>query len=846
MHAYSESSRPKGRFSAASLSNNFNFFSRRLLAALLLVCAAVSAHAVVVRGTVTDRLGAAVRGAHVNLVQDGHVVASVVSGYDGSFELTSGNSGRFAVTAVGTGFALAVSEEFYSGTLHVVTENLVMRPASVNENITVTATGLPTPQAQLSSSVDVIHGEDLTTQIGILDALRLMPGVNVVQTGQTGSVTSLFVRGGPSTANKAVIDGMPANDMGGGFDFGPVSSTGIERVETYRGPDSVIYGADATSSVLSFETPRGVTPKPEFQYSGDAGDYHTYRNEIEGSGTYNKLDYLAGFSRFDTSNALPDDRYHDATSVANIGYSVGGTQARFTLRNSVSAAGVPGAYDFSHMEQDAKQGDQDLYMTGTLENRTPGDWHNVVRYGVARKRQQVTIFSQEGTPVTATQFMFMDLYYIGNVVTIRGANGYTATGAAILGEEGTSFPDRTDYINNNDEFQYLTDYRFGQHFAAFGGFHYDHQRSAFYEFQPFFSIVDNVDRTNYDYTLNFQGDIKNRVFLSIGTGVEKDHLYGIRETPRFGVAWYPRRPGSGVFQGTKVRFNFSKAVQDADMFAQLDSLKSIVAQFGTNPADANSIPPIGPQTTRTYEGGVDQSILGQKLLVKATLFHNEYTGQVEFVGVDALSTGVPFPISTSELIALNNSFIGGAYVNTLSYRAIGSELEVEYKPLTNLFIRGGYTYLDAVTQNSYASSTLAPTTNPNIPGVLIGSTSPLKGARPFRRPPHTGYIAINYAEKKWMVGMTSAMVSRSDDSTFLGGSAFQGPTTNADDSLLLPNRNLDFGYVKLDANVTYQFRPRVAFFGQFDNLLNNQHIGPIGYPALPASFRLGMKVRFGL
>jgi iron complex outermembrane receptor protein/vitamin B12 transporter len=845
MHVSSEFSRPQGRFSATSLFDNFNFTVRNLLAALVFVCAAASAHAAVVRGTVTDRLGAAVRGAHVNLVQDGKVVTSAVSGYDGSYELTSTQSGRFVVTAIGTGFGLAVSPQFYSSTLHVVTEDIILKPASVNDEVTVTATGLPTPQAQLSSSTDVIHGDDLTTHVGILDALRLMPGVNIVQTGQTGGVTSLFIRGGQSAGNKVVIDGMPANDVGGVFDLGTVSSTGLERVEVYRGPDSVIYGADAASGVLSFETPRGVTPSPVFLYSGDAGDYHSYRNEIQGSGTYSKLDYLAGFSRFDTSNAIADDRYHDATSVANAGYSLGGTQARFTLRNSVSASGVPGAYDFSHMVQNAKQGDQDLYLTGTLENRTPGDWHNLVRYGVARKREQVTIFAQEGTPVTATQFGFQDLYYIGNAVTIRGANGYSATGAAILGEEGTSFPDRTDQVNNRDEFQYLTDYRFGQHFAFFGGFHYDHERGAFYEFQPFFSIVDNVDRTNYDYTAEFQGDIKNRVFLSIGTGVEKDHLFGMRETPRFGLAWYPRRPGGGKFDGTKVRFNFSKAVQDADIFSQLDSLKSIVAQFDPNPADANKVPPVGPQTTRTYEGGVDQSLLGQKLLVKATFFHNEYTGQVEFVGVNALS-GAPFNIPSNEVLALQNSFIGGAYVNTLAYRALGSELEVEYKPLSNLFIRGGYTYLDAVTQQSYASSTLAPTFNPTIPGVAIGATSPLKGARPFRRAPHTGYFSITYAEKKWVVGLTSAMVSRSDDSTFLGSSAYRGATNNADNSLLLPNRNLDFGYLKLDANATYQFNTKLTFFGQVDNLMNNQHIGPIGYPSLPANFRLGVKVRFGL
>ena len=63
--------------------------------------------------------------------------------------------------------------------------------------------------------------------------------------------------------------------------------------------------------------------------------------------------------------------------------------------------------------------------------------------------------------------------------------------------------------------------------------------------------------------------------------------------------------------------------------------------------------------------------------------------------------------------------------------------------------------------------------------------------------------------------------------------------------MLLPNRDLDYGYVKLDLGGTYQLVRSVAVFAQLDNLLNNQHIGPIGYPGLPLTFRAGMKFRFG-
>ncbi|HEY0307222.1 MAG TPA: TonB-dependent receptor plug domain-containing protein, partial [Acidobacteriaceae bacterium] len=295
--------------------------------------------AAVVRGTVTDRLGAAVRGARVNLVQHGKVVSTIQSGADGSYELLSAATGRFVVSAIGMGFGMSLSPEFYSGSLDVVNQNLVLKPANVAEDITVTATGVPTPQAQLTGTLDVVHGDDLTTRVGIVDDLRLMPGVNVVQTGQIGGVTSLFVRGGPSTANKVMFDGMPANDLGGIFDFGTVSTTGLERVEVARGPVTVISGADAGASALNFETPRGVTAKPVLNYSGDGGNFHSVRNEVTLGGTRNKLDYFLGYSRFDIANGVPLDKYHDGTAVANLGYTMGAVQARFTLRYSVSATG---------------------------------------------------------------------------------------------------------------------------------------------------------------------------------------------------------------------------------------------------------------------------------------------------------------------------------------------------------------------------------------------------------------------------------------------------------------------------------------------------------------------------
>ncbi len=439
-----------------------------VLAALLF---AVPAHAVVVKGIVTDPLGAAVSGARVQLVKGKAVVAYANAGADGSFEIRSAESGRFLLLASAATFTPNIGQDFYGGRTDVVTRNVTLEVAAVTTQVSVTATGLPTPLQQLSSPVFLVPQSNLATQLGLVNDLRQSPGVTAVQTGQLGGVTSLFVRGGNSTANQVLIDGIPAVDVGGTFDFGTVSTTGINGLELYRGPNSALYGTDAGASVVNLTTPRGTSLKPVLNYSGEAGNFHTYRNEAAVSGAWNRLDYFGAFSRLNTSNALQRDEYHSATTAVNLGYNLTtNTQARFTLRNAVSATGLPQAHDFYGISADGKQGDQDLYSGLTVENRFNGNWHNLVRYGIARKREQEQQFTNVGTPITFPSDYGPFTEYFGNVVTIRGANGYTATGQASF------FIPTEDSDSNRDELYYQTDYTFPKRISALFGFHYENER----------------------------------------------------------------------------------------------------------------------------------------------------------------------------------------------------------------------------------------------------------------------------------------------------------------------------------------------------------------------------------
>ena len=104
--------------------------------------------------------------------------------------------------------------------------------------------------------------------------------------------------------------------------------------------------------------------------------------------------------------------------------------------------------------------------------------------------------------------------------------------------------------------------------------------------------------------------------------------------------------------------------------------------------------------------------------------------------------------------------------------------------------------------------------------------------------PHTGYLGLNYSRSKFFGTFNGTLVSRRDDSDFASDSNFGN-------SLLLPNRNLDGAYQRLELGGGYQITPRINVYTNIQNLLSEHYYEAFGYPALPLTFRSGIKVSFG-
>jgi len=786
-----------------------------------------------IHGTITDPVGALVPDATVELLQQDKLIASAATDKQGRYQFTSVPTGHYRLRVRAATFAQQESAPFYVGSGSAAEVNLTLNVGSIPQEIVVSATGTQMPESQVGASVSVIASDHFQEKLDVFDTLRQVPGLHVVRTGQEGSNSSLFLRGGNSNANKVLLDGVPLNDIGGIVNSGPLNTAGVEQVEVMRGPNSVLYGADALAGVINLTTRRGTTPLPELAYAFDAGNFSSLHHDVSLAGAFHQLDYLAEFSRFDTGNSVPNQTFHDGSYIGNIGWTPNSaTDVRLSGRYTTAATGLPGTIEIFGIPDDSFQRDQDSFIAVTAQNQTTSHWHNLLRYGATRLREQFQNPSPTGAAFDPFGF---GPNFIGKLVTLRGANGFSTTGQAIIDFGGT-YPVQSSFSTKRDFVYLQSDYSFNPHLLALFGFKYENERG----FTLGFGTKTPTERNNFSYTAELQGSLGNRAYATAGVGVEDNAVFGIAATPRVSLAYYLVRPGSsGPLNGTKLKFNYGQGIKEPSIFQETSSLFGLLSKLpnGQQLISQFQVPPIGPERSRSFDFGIEQSAWNGRARLSVTFFHNRFTDQVEFLdSTTLLKLGVP------PIVVAKAGF--GASVNSADTRALGAETELQLNLGHGFSARAAYTYLDAVVRRSFSSDALCvstvppPCTNPAFPNIPIGIFGPLVGDRPFRRAPHTGSFLFLYSKSRYTLSLGGYLVSRRNDSTF-ATDGFFGNT------MLLPNKNLAEAYQKIDFSGSYRLNSHLSFYTSVENLASNHYDDAFGIPALPLAFRAGLKIRLG-
>jgi vitamin B12 transporter len=225
------------------------------------------------------------------------------------------------------------------------------------QTITVTATRIPTPAADVPAGVSVITDKEIAQRgyVTLVDALISVPGLTVVQSGGPGTQASVFIRGSNSEDVLVLLDGVPVNDpsdSNGAFNFGDYTLADVERIEVVRGPMSGLYGGSAIGGVINITTKKGDgAPRVSLEAAGGLPARGQGSLSVSGStGPFDyalsgALDQAAGFD--DTAKRLTvyggvRDPYRSELGSVNLGYTpVEGTRIYAVLRAQAVDSAFP-------------------------------------------------------------------------------------------------------------------------------------------------------------------------------------------------------------------------------------------------------------------------------------------------------------------------------------------------------------------------------------------------------------------------------------------------------------------------------------------------------------------------
>jgi len=156
-------------------------------------------------------------------------------------------------------------------------------------DIVVTATRTPMDASKVAAATTVITREQIERRQvdSVPELLNGVAGINIVQNGGPGKITSFFLRGTESDHVLVLINGIRVGSVSSGttaFEQLPVAH--IERIEIVRGPRASQWGSEALGGVIHIFTRSGEgLPAARYEAGAGGGSFETVTGHASAAGT---------------------------------------------------------------------------------------------------------------------------------------------------------------------------------------------------------------------------------------------------------------------------------------------------------------------------------------------------------------------------------------------------------------------------------------------------------------------------------------------------------------------------------------------------------------------------------
>jgi len=619
----------------------FLFFSSSVCAQT--VQAPASSHGAAIEGTVYDPDGRPVPLASVSLLNPLSAIATAQTDSAGAYRFEGLRGGAFVVVANLPGLA-GISAKITLQEGGTSTTDLHLKLSAVQDRVVVSASLGGAIAPQIGSSVTVVSQREIEDQGAetVADALRNVPGVSINRTGQEGDVSSAFIRGGNSNYNLVMIDGIPMNDFGGGFDLAPLPAEGVDQVELTRGPESALYGSNAVAAVINVVSEQGEG-SPHFSFAGEGGSFDTYRLTTGGSGLTDGFGWAYNLSRVSTQGITAFDDYRNQTSFVSLGYSRS-PRRKFVVHFFGDAGRVQSPGPFGS--------DPDGLYPGIADSYT-NQVQDLFGYQANYTEQFSSRFQQVSTvSVSTDQFSFP-----ASPATF-GSSSFTKNARLVANTRSEIA------VSSKDVFV--------------AGFEYDREQYRDTYVASPTGIPFDLPRDSYAFFAENRWSGGDRWFLTTGVRVDNirtgalpaDEVNAGRPfipatsitqvDPRISVAYLARQSSSGIIGITRIHSSFGTGIRPPDGFE---------LGFTNNPQ-------LKPEKSISGDAGIEQRFWGDKAVFDTTYFYNRFKDQIVTLGG-----------SFANLSTFSSA-------NLAASRAYGLESSVRLQPVRSVQMTAEYTWLN--------------------------------------------------------------------------------------------------------------------------------------------------------
>jgi vitamin B12 transporter len=656
-----------------------------------------------IHGVVLDPSGRPIQGARV---QCGGT--TVYTNLDGRFEVADTCDASIQKEGFQTRQAhLAAGEE----------PRFTLDIAGPEESVLVSATRAQATPEQAAVAANVVTGAQLAARdfVNIADMLRELPDMTISDSGQRGNETSIFTRGSSSTSTLVLLDGVPLNDPGGQINLAHLTSTDIDRVEAVRGPESVLFGAEAADGVVQLFTKRGdpEATVPHGFVSFEEGNFQTDRwmAGLNG-GLFGRLDYSLAADEIHSAGDFPNDFYRNNTGSANIGYRISNaTQIRGIFRVYDAHVGTPGQTAYDAIDTFANEQTRDESLAFRVDDSRGSKYFQTLSFSYHRLHDLFNENEPYGSQNLAALLRSVPdgAFPATYLVTLLNPNNLpTQVPAGTFISQATAYFGPYGSLNITE--RKTVDYQgtLAQNSGALV-FGYDYQdQSGNVSGTP-------ASRDHNGVFVNEQYSFGSRLYVSAGARYEHSSAFGSEFIPRAGLG-YRLLGEHGASTSTYLRLSASRGVSEPSLYENYIQSPYAVGN-----------PNLKPEKTNTYEAAIVEEWWHRRVRTEVAAFRSSFTDLI--------------------------TFVGESWQNVEASWARGVEFSSEARLPRNILISGNYTRLYTDITNSVS---------PVDSDTGVGQTL-------LRRAPNSGSVSVAYTPKRWTVVAGANIVGVRHDSDFLFG-----------------------------------------------------------------------------